>query len=281
MGLINDLNYNFNNLNILQKIIVLMIICFIVPFFINTIFFLFELKQFSLIKLFDISPDFFDLLYKPWSLITYAFFHADLWHLAGNMIILYLSGSIVLDLFGKERFLKIFVLGIFFGGLTYLVSYNLFPVFNNTNSSMIGASAGVMAVFIFLSSYNPDLKIRLFFIDVRIIYIAIFLIILDVIQIPSGNSGGHLAHLGGAFIGYFYNNKIAKGEDFADWIIKFYNFLFLKRKNNKLYKKPSQKTYRKSNNQKEIDSILDKISKSGYDSLTKHEKETLFKAGKK
>jgi membrane associated rhomboid family serine protease len=281
MGLINDLNYNFNNLNILQKIIVLMIICFIVPFLINTIFFLFELKQFSLIKLFDISPDFFDLLYKPWSLITYAFFHADLWHLAGNMIILYLSGSIVLDLFGKERFLKIFVLGILFGGLTYLVSYNLFPVFNNTKSSMIGASAGVMAVFIFLSSYNPDLKIRLFFIDVRIIYIAIFLIILDVIQIPSGNSGGHLAHLGGAFIGYFYNNKIAKGEDFADWIIKFYNFLFLKRKNNKLYKKPSQKTYRKSNNQKEIDSILDKISKSGYDSLTKHEKETLFKAGKK
>ena len=77
------------------------------------------------------------------------------------------------------------------------------------------------------------------------------------------------------------NNKIAKGEDFADWIIKFYNFLFLKRKNNKLYKKPSQKKYRKSNNQKEIDSILDKISKSGYDSLTKHEKETLFKAGKK
>jgi len=281
MGLINDLNYNFNNLNILQKIIVLMIICFIVPFLINTIFFLFELKQFSLIKLFDISPDFFDLLYKPWSLITYAFFHADLWHLAGNMIILYLSGSIVFDLFGKERFLKIFVLGILFGGLTYLVSYNLFPVFNNTKSSMIGASAGVMAVFIFLSSYNPDLKIRLFFIDVRIIYIAIFLIILDVIQIPSGNSGGHLAHLGGAFIGYFYNNKIAKGEDFADWIIKFYNFLFLKRKNNKLYKKPSQKTYRKSNNQKEIDSILDKISKSGYDSLTKHEKETLFKAGKK
>ena len=101
MGLINNLNYNFNNLNILQKIIVLMIICFIVPFFINTILFLFELKQFSLIKLFDISPDFFDLIYKPWSLITYAFFHADLWHLAGNMIILYLSGSIVLDLFGK------------------------------------------------------------------------------------------------------------------------------------------------------------------------------------
>jgi len=146
---------------------------------------------------------------------------------------------------------------------------------------MIGASAGVMAVFIFLSSYNPDLKIRLFFIDVRIIYIAIFLIILDVIQIPSGNSGGHLAHLGGAFIGYFYNNKIAKGEDFADWIIKFYNFLFLKRKNNKSYKKSFRKKYQKSSNQKEIDSILDKISKSGYDSLTKNEKDTLFKAGKK
>ena len=278
MGLINDLNYNFNNLNILQKIIVLMIICFIVP---KTIIYLFELKESSFIKLFSISPDLLNLIYKPWSLITYAFFHADLWHLAINMIILYLSGSIVLDLFGKEKFIKIFVLGIFFGGLTYLVSYNLFPVFYNTKSSMIGASAGVMAVFIFLSSYSPDLKIRLFFIDVRIIYIAIFLIILYYYSIPYGNSGGHLAHLGGAFIGYFYHYKITKGEDFADWIIKLYNFLFLKRKNNKSYKKSFQKKYRKSNDQKEIDSILDKISKSGYDSLTKHEKETLFKAGKK
>ena len=139
-----------------------------------------------------------------------------------------------------------------------------------------------LSVFIFLTSYNPDFRIRLLIFDVKIIYIAAVLLIIDVIQIPSGNSGGHLAHLGGAFIGFYYQNKISKGEDFAKWILIFYNFIFKgfnknKKKNYKAYRK---KTNFNSINQKEIDTILDKISKSGYDSLSKKEKETLFKAGK-
>ena len=282
MGLISDISIRFRHLDILQKTIAVMVVCFILPFFINTFLFLFNLEEFSVLKFFDVSPDINEIIWKPWSIFTYAFFHADLWHLLGNMVILYISGSVVLNLFGKEKFIKTFVLGIVAGSLTYLVSYNIFPAFNNLKSSMIGASAGVMSVFIFLTSYNPDFKIRLLIFDVKIIYIATVLLIIDVIQIPSGNSGGHLAHLGGAFIGFYYQNKISKGEDFAKWILIFYNFIFKgfnknKKKNYKAYRK---KTNFNSINQKEIDTILDKISKSGYDSLSKKEKETLFKAGK-
>ena len=282
MGLISDISIKFRHLDILQKTIAVMVVCFILPFFINTFLFLFKLDEFSILKFFDVSPDINEIIWKPWSIFTYAFFHADLWHLLGNMVILYISGSVVLNIFGKEKFIKAFVLGIVAGSLTYLVSYNIFPAFNNLKSSMIGASAGVMSVFIFLTSYNPDFRIRLLIFDVKIIYIATVLLIIDVIQIPSGNSGGHLAHLGGAFIGFYYQNKISKGEDFAKWILIFYNFIFKgfnknKKKNYKAYRK---KTNFNSINQKEIDTILDKISKSGYDSLSKKEKETLFKAGK-
>ncbi|MDB4050695.1 rhomboid family intramembrane serine protease [Flavobacteriaceae bacterium] len=280
MGLIDRLKYNFINLDILQKIIIIMIVFFVFPYLINTIIFLFNLSEFSVINLFDVSPNLIDLLYKPWSLITYGFFHSDLWHLTGNMIILYLSGSVVLNLFGSERLIKIFVLGILYGSLAYLISYNLFPAFNNIKSSMIGSSAGVMAVFIFLASYSPNYSFRILTFNIKIIYIALFLILLDVIQIPSGNSGGHIAHLGGAFSGYFFQKKMIQGVDYGNWIISLYNFIlndkFKKRSTRKKRSKPKESIVV----QKKIDLILDKISKSGYDSLTKKEKETLFKAGK-
>ena len=282
MELINKIKYNFKNLDILQKIILIMIVFFVTPYIVNTFLFLFNFNEFSVIALFDVSPNLIDLFSKPWSLITYGFFHSDLWHLIGNMIILYLSGSVVLNLFGSERLIKIFILGILYGSLAYLISYNLFPAFNNIKSSMIGSSAGVMAVFIFLASYSPNYSFRILTFNIKIIYIASFLVLLDVIQIPSGNSGGHIAHLGGAFLGYFYHKKMIQGEDYGNWIIDLYNFIFKRKlKSNKRNSVKKTTVSRKDSVvQKKIDLILDKISKSGYDSLTKEEKETLFKAGK-
>ena len=282
MELIDKIRYNFKNLDILQKIILIMIIFFVIPYIVNTFLFLFNFNEFSVINLFDVSPDLIDLLSKPWSLITYGFFHSDLWHLIGNMIIFYLSGSVVLNLFGSERLIKIFILGILYGSLAYLISYNLFPAFNNIKSSMIGSSAGVMAVFIFLASYNPNYSFRILNFNVKILYIASFLVLLDVIQIPGGNSGGHIAHLGGAFLGYFYHKKMIQGDNYGNWIIDLYNFIF-KRKvkfKKRTYSNKTSVSVKDAATQKKIDLILDKISKSGYDSLTKGEKETLFKAGK-
>ena len=158
-------------------------------------------------------------------MLTYGFFHAGLWHLAGNMLILYYSGRIVLDLYGENKFLKIFFIGLLFGSLTYLLSYNIFPVFSGIKPPMIGASAGAMAMFIFLTAHNPNLTFRLIFIDVKIIYIAGFLILSDIIQIPVGNSGGHLAHLGGAFWGYYFNKQLQVGNNPGDWVIKFNDYI--------------------------------------------------------
>ncbi|RZP08583.1 MAG: rhomboid family intramembrane serine protease [Flavobacteriales bacterium] len=282
MELIDKIRYNFKNLDILQKIILIMIIFFVIPYIVNTFLFLFNFNEFSVINLFDVSPDLIDLLSKPWSLITYGFFHSDLWHLIGNMIIFYLSGSVVLNLFGSERLIKIFILGILYGSLAYLISYNLFPAFNNIKSSMIGSSAGVMAVFIFLASYNPNYSFRILNFNVKILYIASFLVLIDIIQIPGGNSGGHIAHLGGAFLGYFYHKKMIQGDNYGNWIIDLYNFIF-KRKvkfKKRTYSNKTSVSVKDAATQKKIDLILDKISKSGYDSLTKGEKETLFKAGK-
>ena len=283
MELVSNLKYKYENLDVLGKIIVWMIICFAFPYILKTILFLFNIKTFSIIEFFQVSPSLTDLIFKPWSLFTYGFFHADLWHLLGNMIILYFSGRIVLDLFGKQNFLKIFFIGILFGSVTYLLSYNIFPVFSGLKPPMIGASAGAMAMFVFLASYNPNYSFRLILFDVKVIYLASFFIIMDIIQIPISNAGGHLAHLGGAFWGYYYNSKLNKGKEIGNWLIKFINYInnFFKTKP-KVRKVYNRKKYKKSENrvdQEKIDSILDKISKSGYDSLTKSEKETLFKAG--
>ena len=282
MELIDKIRFSFKNLDILQRIILIMIIFFVIPYIVNTFLFLFNVNDFSVINLFDISPNLMDLISKPWSLISYGFFHSDLWHLIGNMLILYLSGSVVLNLFGSERLIKIFILGILFGSLAYLISYNLFPAFNNIKSSMIGSSAGVMAVFIFLASYNPNYSFRILNFNVKILYIASFLVLIDIIQIPGGNSGGHIAHLGGAFLGYFYHKKMIQGDNYGNWIIDLYNFIF-KRKvkfKKRTYSNKTSVSVKDAATQKKIDLILDKISKSGYDSLTKGEKETLFKAGK-
>ena len=284
MELINNLRYKYSNLDVLGQIIVWMVICFILPFLFNTIIFLFNINSFSLISFFEVSPSFYELIYKPWSLITYGFFHADLWHLVGNMLILYYSGRVVLDLFGQDKLFKIFFIGLLCGSSTYLISYNLFPVFEGLKPPMIGASAGAMAVFIFLASYSPRFTFRIIFFDVKIIYIAVAFIIMDLIQIPSGNAGGHLAHLGGAAWGYFYNSQLSIGKDVGNWVIDLLNYfktIFKKNKNiRKVYKaKSHKKSSKESIDQQKIDVILDKISKSGYDSLTKQEKDVLFKAG--
>tara|TARA_B100000401_G_scaffold127246_1_gene83553 strand:- start:15 stop:584 length:570 start_codon:yes stop_codon:yes gene_type:complete len=188
------------------------------------------------------------------------------------MLLFYYFGNIIYDLFGKKTLKKLFFSGIVAGGLTYIVSYNLFPVFSGVKSSMIGASAGVSAIIFFLTFYNPNYKIRIFFFDLKLLYLAIFLFLFDVIQIPNGNAGGHIAHIGGSIWGYYFYKNLYN-QNFIDYIFSFFE----------TSKKTSQKIKRMDNkfNQNKIDSILDKISESGYDSLTKQEKEYLFKAGKK
>ncbi len=272
MELKNRINLFISGLNILEKIIFLNIAIYLAPFLINTILFLFNIKNIDLIKWFTIDADFGQLIFKPWSIITYGFLHGSFSHIFWNMIILYYFGKILNNLFGDKLLKKLYLSGIVAGGLTYVISYNIFPVFRGVESVMIGASAGVMSVLFYLASYSPQMGIRIFFFDIKIIYIALFLFFYDIIQIPLNNSGGHIAHIGGAIWGYYYCISNNKGEDFIQSIFNIF----------KTTKKKNTKASQNNNNfdQKKIDSILDKISDSGYDSLTKKEKEYLFKVGK-
>ena len=274
MELKDKLKYSLSVMGQLQKLIVINIIFFIIPLLLNTFLWLFELKDISIIDYFVVEADLMSLIFKPWSLITYGFLHGSFSHLFWNMIMLFYFGNILVNYFGDKRLLNVFFNGILFGGIIYIISYNLFPVFTGVSSKMIGSSAGVMAILFYITSYNPNHTIRFFFVNIKLLYIAVFLLLMDIIQIPVENSGGHIAHLGGALIGFLMFRSF-KGIDFVD----FYTNLITK-KNNKKIKR--NKTFSGSNfDQKKIDSILDKISESGYESLTKEEKNYLFKASNK
>lgn len=274
MELKDKLKYSLSVMGQLQKLIVINIIFFIIPLLLNTFLWLFELKDISILDYFVVEADLMSLIFKPWSLITYGFLHGSFSHLFWNMIMLFYFGNILVNYFGDKRLLNVFFNGILFGGIIYIISYNLFPVFTGVSSKMIGSSAGVMAILFYITSYNPNHTIRFFFINIKLLYIAVFLLLMDIIQIPVENSGGHIAHLGGALIGFLMFRSF-KGIDFVD----IYTNLTTK-KNNKKIKR--NKTFSGSNfDQKKIDSILDKISESGYESLTKEEKNYLFKAGNK
>lgn len=274
MELKDKLKYSLSVIGQLQKLIVINIIFFIIPLLLNTFLWLFELKDISILDYFVVEADLMSLIFKPWSLITYGFLHGSFSHLFWNMIMLFYFGNILVNYFGDKRLLNVFFNGILFGGIIYIISYNLFPVFTGVSSKMIGSSAGVMAILFYITSYNPNHTIRFFFINIKLLYIAVFLLLMDIIQIPVENSGGHIAHLGGALIGFLMFRSF-KGIDFVD----IYTNLTTK-KNNKKIKR--NKTFSGSNfDQKKIDSILDKISESGYESLTKEEKNYLFKASNK
>ena len=274
MELKDKLKYSLSVMGQLQKLIVINIIFFIIPLLLNTFLWLFELKDISIIDYFVVEADLMSLIFKPWSLITYGFLHGSFSHLFWNMIMLFYFGNILVNYFGDKRLLNVFFNGILFGGIIYIISYNLFPVFTGVSSKMIGSSAGVMAILFYITSYNPNHTIRFFFLNIKLLYIAIFLLLMDIIQIPVENSGGHIAHLGGALIGFLMFRSF-KGIDFVD----IYTNLSTE-KNNKKIKR--NKTFSGSNfDQKKIDSILDKISESGYESLTKEEKNYLFKASNK
>ncbi|MAV13911.1 MAG: rhomboid family intramembrane serine protease [Flavobacteriaceae bacterium] len=274
MELKDKLKYSLSFMGQLQKLILINIIFFIFPLLLNTFLWLLELKDLTILDYFVVEADLMSLIFKPWSLITYGFLHGSFSHLFWNMIMLFYFGNILVNYFGDKRLLNVFFNGILFGGVIYITSYNLFPVFEGVSSKMIGSSAGVMAILFYITSYNPNHTIRFFFVNIKLLYIAVFLLIMDIIRIPLENSGGHIAHLGGALIG-FLMFKSFNGIDFVD----IYTKLILKKNNKKI--KRNKTNSGPDLDQKKIDFILDKISESGYESLTKEEKSYLFKASNK
>ncbi|SHE41951.1 Membrane associated serine protease, rhomboid family [Psychroflexus salarius] len=291
----DKLRYRYNLANIVEKLIAINIAMFILTFAVNTIAFLLTGNQFStgfLTEWLSFPKDLLDFAIRPWSIITYAFMHAGIFHILSNMIILYFSGQFFLTFYSPKRLVNFYVLGAIFGALIFSLSYNIFPAFQGTGKSyLIGASASVMAVLVGVATKAPNMQVRLLiFGNLKLWWIASFLVVVDFIQIPFGNPGGHLAHLGGALLGYIYTKQLDKGNDIGAWIedsINWFSNFFKTSKSPKMKTVHKSKTKAKSRKstsnkakQEKVDQILDKISKSGYDSLTKAEKDFLFNAGK-
>ena len=289
MALKDQIRFRVQQMNSAEKLILLNIICFIFPLFLKTLFFLFAIPYGTFISFFELSSDWRTLFFRPWSIVTYSFIHSGFFHLFWNMYLLYFSSRLFLNLFSVKIFLNVYFLGVVVGAFTFLFSYALFPAFQNAAPSMIGASAGVMGIFVFICTYSPDQEIRIIFFNLKLRYLAIGFVLMDIIQIPYGNAGGHLAHLGGAGLGFLYAQRLQNGIDIG---LPFERFIA---KTTDLFKKkPTLRTVHKKKisrktkstmtsdtlHQKQIDSILDKISTSGYESLSQKEKDYLFQAGK-
>lgn len=247
---------------------------------------------------FSIPPLMADFIFRPWTIITYAFAHSlnSIFHILFNMLILYWFGQLIVEYLGNQKVISIYVLGALAGAVVYLMVYNLVPYYIERSgfSGMVGASAAVYAVTVAAATLMPNFTFHLlFFGPVKIKYIAAFYIVISFLGSVGGNAGGNIAHLGGAGMGFLYIRQLQAGNDIGNWVISwmtFFKSFFVKQPKIKVTHKSTQGTSSRSStntasstmsDQDEIDAILDKISKSGYESLTKSEKQKLFNASKK
>ncbi|MDC0652330.1 rhomboid family intramembrane serine protease [Flavobacteriaceae bacterium] len=279
MSLINDLKSKFIAASIIQQLIYVNIAVFIITLILSSFSGLYGNKTNFIYEWFSLSSSFEEMLIKPWSLVSYGFLHHGFLHILFNCLVLHFFGRLFLEYFSEKQALNFYILGTLFGGIAYLLSYSYFPLFEGKVHTMVGASAGITAIVIGIATYIPNYQLQLRFIGyVKVWQLAGVFIVFDLISLAGGNGGGHIAHLGGALFGYIYVSKASnKKISFSSW---FYE-LFSKRKNplQTVYKSTKRKNTNKStdNKQAKIDSILDKISKTGYETLTKEEKEFLFK----
>jgi len=296
----NNLAYQWKAANISIKLIVINTIIFLVA---RLGAWILKMPPGNLMEWFVLPADFSELIIQVWGIVTYSFLHFDFFHIFWNMLMLYWFGQFVLNLFTEKRFLTIYLLGAVSGGLLFVLAYNFFPVLEGQRGFLIGASAAVLAIVVFIATYAPNTEIRIFMFTLKVWHIALFMVLGDIIRLSgssdaqdviANNSGGLIAHLGGALFGFLYASQLKKGNDIGGWFEKMMDTVTTmltpkkksplktvhkaKRPKGTAIKKPIAKS--KNPNQAQIDAILDKISKSGYDSLTKQEKDFLFKAGK-
>jgi len=280
-----DIKDKLSRLNVFEKIIVVNFVVFVFTSIILRV------SGFgSGLEWLSLSKSASQVISMPWTLITYVFTHYSFSHLFFNMLVLYFFGRSFSNLFKADVCLKIYLLGILSGGFAFVLVYNVFPSgILNTVGPLVGASAGVRAVIIFLCVYLPNKEVRFFTFQFPLKYIGIALVVLDLPGLFSQNSGGTIAHFGGYILGYFYARQFQKGIDIGEFIDKITTYFSSSKSNLKtVYKKKNSASFAgkkkedfdRFTHQKQVDLILDKISKSGYESLSQAEKDFLFRAGK-
>ncbi len=287
-NIIDSVKAFFNQKSALSRLMLINISIWIICLFISVFTWLFNISDISFVtKLFAVPADISSLAEKPWSIFTYMFLQEEFWHLFFNMLMLYYGGQIFLQFFSQKQLLLTYIFGGLVGALFFILAFNAFPVFENTKTYAfaLGSSASVLSILIAAATYQPEYRLNLFLLgQVKMKWIAIIFVVIDLLSIPKGNSGGHIAHLGGALWGFLYAYLLKKDFDFY-LIFKRKARIKVKTRNAHNYhqrpKTDEQYNAERAQEQEETDKILEKIAKNGYSSLSEKEKEFLFRQSKK
>ena len=279
-SILDDLKMQYQHGGIAFRLIFWNVLCFLVSLL---FFYQFQLGVFNLPNWIALSSDLNILITRPWTLIGYAFFHHGFGHLFFNMMVLHFSSMLFLTFFNARQYLGLYLMSVLFSGVAFVMGY----YFLHLSSTLVGASGAIMAILVATTTYRPVMTVRLlFFGNVKLWHITAVILVLDFMQFRIENTGGHIAHLAGAFFGFIFIKLLQNGIDLS----RIINIPIQKSRRTpfkKVHKNYSKSTLKQSSRivvndktQQQIDEILDKISQSGYDCLTQEEKEFLFKAGK-
>ncbi len=293
MSIIDDIKRSYKQGEVLTKFIYINIGVFVTVRLLQ-VFFSFSGgpgADYPLLRWISVPSEPSLLLVKPWTLFTYMFVHYEFIHFIFNILVLYWFGKLFMAFFTPRQFVGVYLLGGLAGALLYFISYNTIPVLYThfPSSLLMGASASIMAILFAATRYRPEFTVEMmFFGPVKLKYIALIYFLLDLISISAlNNAGGHFAHIGGAALGWYFAVQLLKGKDITNGFHKFIDritTLFNRKPTLTVsYKRPvsdMEFNAKKVNRQAELDRILEKIKKSGYDSLTKQEKKTLFEESK-
>jgi membrane associated rhomboid family serine protease len=276
MSFLNNIKREFGITNMLNKLIYINVFSFLFLNIFSVIFSLFLIDINSIKEHLMLPSNTEEVIKQPWSLVTYMFIHDNFIHLIFNLIWLHFGGKLFLQYLNQKQLLYTYIFGGLSGGILFIIAFNYLPALIpfSENAKALGASASVLAIFFAIATHIPNYQVNIPFVGyVKLKHIALIYITLDFLNIPSGNAGGHIAHLGGAIFGFFYIKKFIhrsvkkeKNQFYTYWK-NIFNF--------------QKSNIKKDFKMKEIDLILEKISKSGYNSLSKTEKELLFKSSKK
>lgn len=293
---VTDLKEKFKRGDSSIRFIFINVGVFVVSSLVLVLWTLFNRNGAYLLHYLELPASIESFLLQPWTLFTYMFMHAGVLHLLFNMLWLYWFGQLFLYQFSAKHFRGLYLLGGIMGGIFYMAAYNLFPYFESSLpiSYLLGASASVLAIVVATAVRLPEHRVQFMFIGaVRLKYVALFVVVSDLLFVTSGNAGGHIAHLGGALGGWLFASGLHKGVDITAWINYAWDGVTSLFSLKRAPKKPKMKVHygeksadydynaRKKEQSAEVDRILDKLKKSGYASLSADEKKRLFDASRK
>jgi len=291
MGIADEIKLSFKNGSYLTKLIYINIAMWVIVRLVFVGYTLSGSDGSQMLGWLALPASFDLLLSRPWTILSYMFLHFDLLHILFNVLWLYWFGKIFLEYHSQQKLLSLYLLGGFSGGLAFILAYNFLPVFQKSIAEvqLLGASASVIAIVIAIAVYVPNHLIHLVFIGpVKIKWIAFVSVLLYVINLAGDNPGGNFAHIGGAAWGGIYMMQLMAGRNITgrfDRLTDGFFSWFRPRKKLKIKYNSVNPDYdynrNRASQQDEINRVLEKIGKSGYDSLTFDERDMLFKMGKK